>query len=61
MKTIREYDLDFKLATLFRGRGLCKLEIEALDPIYSLEEVWENEISLYTQEILYVPIDIDSW
>ena len=38
MISIQEYDLEFKPVTIVRGQGLCKLAVEAPDPIDSGEE-----------------------
>lgn len=52
--TIQEYDIDIKLAKLVRGQGLCKLVAESHDTLNDLESEpsWENEIEMFTNEIL---------
>lgn len=38
MTTLEEYDLEFKLVTIVRCQGLCKIAFEALDLVELLEE-----------------------
>jgi hypothetical protein len=61
MTSIQEYHLDFKLAIIVKGLGLCKFAAKALEPFESLEEIWENELSLYMKEVFYVPSQTNSW
>lgn len=61
MTFVQEYDLKFQPATIVRGQGLCKLATKALDLENQCQEGWKNELSLYTHEVLYVPMLDDSW
>jgi hypothetical protein len=55
MEVIQQFDLDIKPAKILKGQGLCKLVIEAQDLINSKDFGWENELSLWCSEALYVP------
>ena len=41
---LQEYDLEFKLTTIIKGQGLCKLMAESQD---DEEKDWENEAELH--------------
>jgi hypothetical protein len=55
MAVIQEFDLDIKPAKIVKGQGLCKLVVEAQDLINAEDPGWENELSLWCGEALYVP------
>jgi hypothetical protein len=55
MEFIQEFDLDIKTAKIVNGQGLCKLVAEAQDMINAEDPSWENELSLWCSEALYVP------
>ena len=42
--TLQEYDLEFKLATIIKGRGLCKLMAGSQN---GEESDWENEVEVH--------------
>ena len=50
---MQEYDLEIKPAKLVKGKGLCKLVAEGLDPQED-EEGWENEVDMLEREVLYI-------
>jgi hypothetical protein len=60
MAVVQEIDLDIKPAKLVTGQGLCKLAAEAQ---YQINEDpgWENELSLWCSEALYIPQGPESW
>jgi hypothetical protein len=55
MEVIREFDLDIKPAKIVKGQGLCKLAVEAQVLINAENSGWENKLSLWCSETLYVP------
>jgi hypothetical protein len=55
MAFIQEFDLDIKPTKIVKGQGLCKLTIDAQDVINAEDLGWENELSLWCSESLYVP------
>jgi hypothetical protein len=60
MAVVQEFDLDIKPAKLVKGKGLCKLATEAQDqaiPYFG----WENEITLWCNEIAYISLGKVSW
>jgi hypothetical protein len=61
MTYVKEYDLEFKLANIMKFQGLCKMEIEALNYGYLLEDSREEELLLSMQQSHYVPTLDDSW
>jgi hypothetical protein len=46
---------------LVKGKGLCKLVVEALDPKKEEEEGWENEANMLQKEVLYIPTLTNLW
>jgi hypothetical protein len=58
MIVICEYDLDIKTTTIVKGQGLYKLEVEAQDQ--TDEGSWENEVSIYTVNVLFIPTNMES-
>ena len=56
MEFIQEFDLDIKPAKIVKGQGLCKLIAEAQDLNNADDPDWENELSLWCDEALYVPL-----
>jgi hypothetical protein len=55
MVVIQEFDLDIKPTKIIKGQGLCKLVAEAQDLINAEDSDWENKLSLWCNESLYVP------
>ena len=45
---LQEYDLEFKLASIVRGKGLCRLMAKGNS---SEENNWENEAELHMMEV----------
>ena len=60
LTSLQEYDLEIKPAKLVKGKVLCKLVAEALDP-QNDEEGWENEAKMFEMEFLYVLSSTNSW
>ena len=56
MEFFQEFDLDIKPAKIVKGKGLCKPDVEAQDLINTEDLGWENELSLWCDESLYVPL-----
>lgn len=61
MVVIQEFDLDIKPTKIVRGKGLCKLVMESQDLIDLENYGWDNKISLWCSEVLYIPPGKDSW
>jgi hypothetical protein len=61
MEVIQEFDLDIKPAKIVKGKGLCKLVVEAQDLINEEDFGWENELSLWCSESLSVRPRKTSW
>jgi hypothetical protein len=61
MDVIQEFDLDIKPTNIVRGQGLCKLATESQDLIESENSGWDNELSLWCSEVMYIPSGKDSW
>jgi hypothetical protein len=61
MVVIQEFDLDIKPTKIVRGQGLCKLVAESQDLIESENSGWDNELSLWCSEVMYIPPEKDSW
>jgi hypothetical protein len=61
MEVIQEFDLDIKPAKKVKGQGLCKMVVEAQGLINAEEPGWENKLSLWCGEALYVPPEKESW
>jgi hypothetical protein len=55
MAVIQEFYLDTKPTKIVKGQGLCKLATKVQDLINAEDPGWENEISLWCGEALYVP------
>jgi hypothetical protein len=55
MEVIQEFDLDIKPAKIVKGQGLCKQVAKTQDLINTEDLGWENELSLWCNEALYVP------
>ena len=56
--TLQEYDLEFKLASIVKGKGLCKLMAEGKN---NEENDWENEVELHVMEVCPLFIAPKSW
>ena len=46
--SLQEYDLEFKLASIVKGKGLCKLMAEGNN---NEENNWENETELHMMDV----------
>ena len=44
MTTLQEYELEFKTATIIKGKGICKLMAKIQD---SEDDDWKNEAELH--------------
>jgi hypothetical protein len=55
MTDLQEYDLEFKLANIVNGQGLCKLVTQGDDVEEQEEDGWKDEQIMYTQQVVYVP------
>jgi len=44
-----------------RGQGLCKLVVESVDMVESRNLGWDNELSIWCSEVMYIPPSQDSW
>jgi hypothetical protein len=60
MAVVQEFDLDIKPAKLVKGQGLCKLAVEAQDQANE-DPGWENEMTLWCNEVAYISPRQDSW
>jgi hypothetical protein len=60
MAVIQEFDLDIKPAKVVKGKGLCKLVVEAQDQVNE-DPGWENELELWCFEASYVSLGQESW
>jgi len=49
MRSLQEYDLEFKPANIVRGQGLCKLLTQGDDVEEQEEDGCKNEPIMYTQ------------
>ena len=54
---LQEYDLEFKLASIVKGQGLCKLMTESKD---NEEHDWEDEAKLHLMDACPLFIAPDS-
>jgi hypothetical protein len=61
MVFIQEFDLDIKPTKIVRDQGLCKLATKSQDLIESENLGWDNELSLWCSEVMYIPPGQDSW
>jgi hypothetical protein len=61
MALVQELDLDIKTSKIFKGQGLCRLVVEAQDMVNTKDSSWENELSLWCSEALYVRPEKESW
>ena len=55
---LQEYDLEFKLATIIKGQGLCKLMDESQNNEYNS---WDNEAELHMVDVCPLFTAPDSW
>jgi hypothetical protein len=60
MEVVQEFDLDIKPAKLVKGKGLCKLAVEAQDQVNE-DFGWENEMALWCGEVSYICPGQESW
>jgi hypothetical protein len=61
MTTLQEYDLEFKPTNIVKGQGLCKLVTRITDVENQEEDSWQEEPTLYTQQVPYIPVVEDSY
>jgi hypothetical protein len=55
MTSLQEYDLEFKPTNIIKGQGLCKLATGIIDVENQEEDGWQEEPTLYMQQVPYVP------
>ena len=55
---LQEYDLEFKPASIVKGKGLCKLMAEGNN---NEEKNWENEAELQMMDVCPLFTALDSW
>ena len=55
---LQEYDLEFKPASIVKGKGLCKIMAEGKD---NEENNWDNEAELHMMDVCPLFTDPDSW
>ena len=55
---LQEYNLEFKLASIVKGQGLCKLMIESQN---NEESGWDNEAELHMVDVCPLFTAPDSW
>ena len=48
VKRLQEYDLEFKLATIIKRQGICKLMAVSKN---NEDEYWENEVELHINDM----------
>lgn len=71
MTTLQEYDMEINPTKIMRGKGLCKLAIEAHGhkdkkevswvDLMDKEEGWENEEQMFKKDVLFILIATNSW
>ena len=54
----QEYDLEFKLATTIKGKGLCKLMAESQN---NKDDDWGNEFALHMIDVCLIFTALESW
>ena len=54
MKTLQEYDLEFKPNNIVKSQGLCKLVTQGDDIEEQEEDGWQDAPIIYTQRVPYV-------
>jgi hypothetical protein len=59
MAVVQEFDLDIKPPKLVKGKGLCKLAVEAEDQVNE-DLGWENEMKLWCGEVAHISPGKDS-
>ena len=55
---LQEYDLEFKPASIVKGKGLCKLMAKGKD---NEENSWDNEAELHMVDVCPLFTTPDSW
>jgi hypothetical protein len=55
MTELQEYNLDFKLANNVKGQGLYKLVTQDTNDEYQEEDRWQDEPTMYTHQVPYIP------
>ena len=58
MTALQEYDLEFKLTSIVKGQGLCKLMTEGQN---NEESSWHNEAELHMVDVCPLFTAPDSW
>jgi len=61
MTVIQEFDLVIKTTKIVRVHGLCKLATKSQDLAGKDEFGWDNKLSLWCNEVLYILPSHDSW
>ena len=56
--TLQEYNLEFKSATIVKGKGLCKLMAESQD---NEDNNWDNEAELHMVDVCPLFTTLESW
>lgn len=61
--TIQEYDVEIKPTNLVRGQGLCKLVAKSQKALHGIppKSGWENEIEMFSNEMLPFSDEHNSW
>jgi len=61
MTFIQEFDPEIKPEKIVKGQGFYKLAIDSQDLLGPYYSRWDNELTLWCSEILYIPPSNDSW
>jgi hypothetical protein len=61
MTIIQECDLEFNPTIMVRGQWICELEAETKNQANVDEMGWENEISMYANDICYMHDTTNAW
>ena len=58
VKTLQEYDLEFKLDTVIKGEGICMLMVVSKN---NEDEDWENEAKLHIIDMCPIFTALEYW
>jgi hypothetical protein len=61
MTSLQEYDLELNPTKIIKGKGLFKLVTQDMDDENKEEYGWQEEPTMYTQHVPYIPIVEDSY